>query len=193
MKKQIFLFILSAMPLLGTSQNFIFDIKNRPNGKFAVQEIDDSRETFPRSEINHGVLDTASLQLLAYQRIEEARIKEANLGQQYFFAKLKADQTRDSVAAHIQLNYNAYATTRWAGTFDGNYVYFSRDGNAINAYIFGYELRRVNNNNVLLTFVPQASNFLIATNGGASFNMYQSGNFWVGRKANGTVVTFKRQ
>lgn len=171
------LFILCLLPTLLVGQNYILDIKVRPNGKFAVQEIDDSREVFPRQEINHGVLDTATLQLLAYQLIEQARVKEANLGAQYFYAKLKAEQTIDTVELHVPLDYTAYATNRWQGVFDGNYTYFSRDGNPINVYISGYELRRVNNNNVLLTFVPQSSNFLIATNGGASFNMYQSGNF----------------
>lgn len=195
MKKSLFIFILAAAPLLVFGQNYILDINPRPNGKFAVQQIDDSRETFPRQEINHGTLDTAALQLLTYQLIEQARAQEANFGALKFYAQLKADQTRDTAAAVIVIDYNAWAAARWATAFEGQYTYFARDGNAIPAHITGLELRRNSNNNLLLTLVPQAANFLIATTAGANpvtFNLYQSGDFWVGRKATGAIVTLKR-
>ena len=195
MKKQIFLFILAAAPLLVFGQNYILDINPKPNGKFAVQQIDDSRETFPRQEINHGNLDTAQLQLLTYQLIEQARAQEANFGALKFYAQLKADQTRDTAAVVVPIDYNAWASARWATAFEGQYTYFARDGNAIPAHITGLELRRNSNNNLLLTLVPQAANYVIATTSGASpttFNLYQSGDFWVGRKSNGVIVTLKR-
>jgi hypothetical protein len=194
--KKVIILILFALPLLGFGQNYILEVTPKVNGKFAVRLIDDSAESFPRQEINYGSLDTSEFQLLTYQMIEQQRSKEASLGAQTFFTKLKDSQVLTTASAVIPLDYNAWAATQWATAFEGNYTYTTRDGsNAINAKIEGLQLKRVSNGNVLLELVPQAGNFMIATTTGANpvtFNLYQFGNFWVGTKPNGNLVTLKR-
>jgi len=92
----------------------------------------------------------------------------------------------------VALDYPAFAA-QWLPTYAGNYQYQVR-GTATNfpVYISGSELRRTSNNNLLATITPQAANWFVATNGGVPVQLYQSGNFWVGRNASGQIVTLKR-
>lgn len=189
------LFLLMFLPCLAYGQNYLVEILP-VDSLFSVRLIDDSKETFPRDEKNYGLMDSAQLQLFTYQLVEEQRNKEAKVGADLFLAKLKADQFLAVASGIVPLDYDTYASERWAGTFDGQYIYQSRDGNAINAVIVGYEVRRANNNNLLLTFEPVSSGFIKATTNAANpvtFNMYRLNGFFVGTKPNGVVVTLKKK
>jgi hypothetical protein len=194
MKKLIFLFLL--LPCFVQAQNYILEVTPKANGRFAVRLIDDSAESFPRIEMNYGTMDTSEFQLFTYQLIEQQRSRKASMGAQAFFFNLKDQQVLSTAAAVIPLDYNAWATAQWATAFEGNYTYTRRDGsNPISAKIEGLELKRVSNGNVLLTLVPQAANYMIATTTGANpvtFDLYQFGNFWLGVRPDGQIVTLKR-
>ncbi len=191
MKKTAFLFLFSTVAFFAPAQNYLFEITPTA-GQFRLLVTDDSREAYPRDMTDFGLLDTAQLQLLAYQRIEQMKAREANLMAQSFLARLNAEQTAAAVDDFVSLDYPAFAA-QWLPTYDGNYQYQVR-GTATNFAVFiaNGELRRTSNNNLLATITPQAANWFVATNGGVPVQLYQSGNFWVGRNANNQIVTLKR-
>jgi hypothetical protein len=192
MKKLIFLFLL--LPCFVQAQNYLFEITPTA-GEFRVLVTDDTKEAYPRDITDFGEVDTAALQLLAYQRIENARSRQASLMAQSFLAELNAEQTAAAIGAVVPLNYSAWINSNLAGVYDGIYQYAVR-GTAVNypVVITGAELRRQSNNNLLATLSARSNNWLRATvNGtGEVVNLYQFGNAWVGKNAAGQVVTLKK-
>lgn len=191
MKKTTFLFLFLVCALFAQAQNYLFEI-TPTQGKFRLLVTDDSREAYPRDMTDFGLLDTAQLQLLAYQRIEQMKVREANLTAQTFMARLNAEQTAGAVDDFVSLDYPAYAS-QWLSSYAGNYQYQVR-GTATNfaVVIANGELRRASNNNLLATITAQSANWFAATNGGVPVQLYQSGNFWVGRNSSNQIVTLKR-
>jgi len=192
MKKLTFLFLFSVGAFFAPAQNYLFEITPSA-GQFRLLVTDDTREAYPRDITDFGLIDTAELQLLAYQRIENAKARQSSLLASSFLAELNAEQTGGAIDDYVTLNYSAWAASQWAAAYNGNYQYQVR-GTATNfaVYISGAELRRTSNNNLLATITPQAANWFTATNGGVPVQLYQSGNFWVGRNASGQIVTLKR-
>lgn len=192
MKKAIFLFLL--LPLFATGQNYLFEI-TPINGEFRVLITDDTKEAYPRDITDFGLLDTANLQLLAYQRIENARNRQASLAIQALIADLNAAQTAAAIGAYIPLNYSAWINGNLAGVYDGVYQYTVR-GTAVNypVVITGAQLRRQSNNNLLATLSARSNNWIQATVNGTNevVNLYQFGNTWVGKNAAGQFVTLKK-
>lgn len=191
MKKTAFLFLFSVCAFFAPAQNYLFEITPTA-GQFRLLVTDDSREAYPRDMTDFGLLDTAQLQLLAYQRIEQMKAREASFMAQSFLARLNAEQTAGAVDDFVTLDYPTFAA-QWLTTYAGNYQYQVR-GTATNFAVFiaNGELRRTSNNNLLATITPQAANWFVATNGGVPVQLYQSGNFWVGRNASNQIVTLKR-
>jgi hypothetical protein len=192
MKNIIFIFLL--LPCFVQAQNYLFEI-TPTNGQFRVLVTDDTREAYPRDIRDFGTMDTATLTLLAYQRIEEARSRQAALLAQSFVAELNADQTATAIGAAIPLNYPAWINDRMAGTLDGVWQYQVR-GTAVDfaVVIEGAELRRQSNNNLLATLSARANNWIRATSSATQevVNLFQLGNAWVGRNAAGQIVTLKK-
>jgi len=190
LKKIGFLFLI--LPAIVQGQNYLFEITPTA-GEFRVLITDDTREAYPRDITDFGLVDTATLQLLAHQRIEQAKSRQSSLLAQSFLAALNAEQTASGVGAVVPIDYAAFAAAQWATAYDGNYQYQVR-GTATNfgVYIDGAELRRTSNNNLLATITPQSANWFTATNGGVPVQLYQAGNIWVGRNANNQIVTLKR-
>jgi hypothetical protein len=194
MKKIIFISLL--FPVLLSGQNYLFEIT--PVGaNFRLQITEDTREAYPRDVTDFGTIDTATLQAVAYQRIEQAWSIQGQRMTEAFLAELNAEQTENAIGQVVPLDYEAYASARFANAFDGNYQYQVR-GTAVNFLVFidGYELRRTSNNNLLGNIQPLSSNSLAITTTGATpetVNVYQFGIFWVGRNAADEIVILKRQ
>jgi hypothetical protein len=192
MKKLIFLFLL--LPCFVQAQNYLFEI-TPTNGEFRVLVTDDTREAYPRDITDFGTLDTATLTLLAYQRIEQARSRQASLAISALIADLNAEQTATAIGATVTLNYAAWINANLAGVYDGVYQYTER-GTATNlaVVIDGANLRRQSDNVVIATLSARANNWIRATltSGGEIVNLYQFGNTWVGKRANGNFVTMKK-
>lgn len=192
MKKLIFLFLL--LPCFVQAQNYLFEITPQ-DGQFRVLVTDDTKEAYPRDITDFGTMDTAALQLLAYQRIEQARSRQAAIMAQSFVAELNAEQTAAAIGAVIPLNYSAWINGNLAGVYDGVWQYQVR-GTAINypVVITGAELRRQSNNNLLATLSARSNNWIQATVSATNevVNLYQFGNVFVGKNAGGQVVTLKR-
>lgn len=192
MKKLIFLFL--ALPIFAAGQNYLFEIV--PTGaQFRVLVTDDTREAYPRDVTDFGLLDSATFQLLAYQRIEQARNRQATLAIQALIADLNAEQTATSIGAVIPLDYQAWINGNLAGVFDGAYQYVER-GTATNlaVVIDGGNLKLQSNNAVVATLSARANNWIRATltTGGEVVNLYQFGTTWVGKRLNGNFVTMKK-
>jgi len=194
--KRILFFLLSVVAFSATTQaqNYLFEI-TPANGEFRVLITDDTRESYPRDITDFGLVDTANLQLLAYQRIEQARSREASLRIQALIADLNAEQTATSVGGVVVLNYQAWINARLAGVYDGNYQYQVR-GTATNleVVISGGDLLRASDNVVLATLSGMSSNWIQVTvvGSGEVIDLYQFGNTWVGKNAAGQFVTLKR-
>jgi hypothetical protein len=79
--------------------------------------------------------------------------------------------------------------------YDGVYQYTER-GTATNlaVVIDGANLRRQSDNAVIATLSARANNWIRATltTGGEIVNLYQFGNTWVGKRANGNFVKMKK-
>ena len=193
MKKLIFLFLL--LPCFVQAQNYLFEI-TPTNGEFRVLVTDDTKEAYPRDITDFGEVDTAALQLLAYQRIENARSRQASLMAQSFLAELNAEQTAAAIDAVVPLNYSAWINGNLAGVYDGVWQYTVR-GTAtnFNVVIDGAEMRRQSTNNLLATISARANNWIRATVQATSevINLYQFGNVFVGKNAAGQIVTLKKQ
>ena len=192
MKKAIFLLLF--LPVMLTGQNYLFEITPTA-GQFRVLITDDTREAYPRDITDFGLVDTAELQLLAYQRIENARNRQAQLAIGALIADLNAEQTAAAIGAYIPLNYSAWINGNLAGVYDGVYQYTVR-GTAVNypVVITGAQLRRQSNNNLLATLSARSNNWIQATVNGTNevVNLYQFGNTWVGKNAAGQFVTLKK-
>jgi hypothetical protein len=192
MKKLIFLFLL--LPCIAGAQNYLFEITSI-NGEFRVLVTDDTREAYPRDITDFGTIDTANLQLLAYQRIEQARSRQASLSISALIADLNAEQTVAAIGAFIPLNYSAWINGNLAGVNDGAYQYTERNtATNLAVVIDGGNLKRQSDNVVLATLSARANNWIRATltTGGEVVNLYQFGNTWVGKRANGNFVTLKK-
>lgn len=192
MKKAIFLFLF--LPLFATGQNYLFEI-TPTNGEFRVLVTDDTKEAYPRDITDFGTLDTANLQLLAYQRIEAARSRQASLAISALIADLNAEQTAAAIGAFIPLNYAAWINGNLAGVYDGAYQYTERNtATNLTVLIDGAKLRRQSDNAVIATLSARSNNWIRATltAGGEVVNLYQFGNTWVGKRANGNFVTLKK-
>lgn len=191
MKRIIFLFLL--LPMFATGQNYLYEI-TPVNGTFRVLVTDNSREAYPRDLVDYGLLDTAALQLFAYNAIEEMRGREAALQGQIFLARLRAQQAEAAISTRIALDYAGYAAGRYATAYEGRYLYEVRGSvNPIAVYIEGLELRRTSNNNLLATLTPVAAGWFAATSGANTVQLYQVGGIWVGTNAQGQIVTLRRQ
>jgi hypothetical protein len=192
MKNIILIFLL--LPCFVQAQNYLFEI-TPTNGEFRVLVTDDTREAYPRDITDFGTLDTATLTLLAYQRIEQARSRQASLAISALIADLNAEQTATAIGATVTLDYQAWINGNLAGVYDGVYQYTER-GTATNlaVVIDGANLRRQSDNVVIATLSARANNWIRATltSGGEIVNLYQFGNAWVGKRANGNFVTMKK-
>lgn len=192
MKKAIFIFLF--LPVMLTGQNYLFEI-TPTNGEFRVLITDDTREAYPRDITDFGTIDTANLQLLAYQRIEAARSRQASLAISALIADLNAEQTAAAIGAYIPLNYSAWINGNLAGVYNGAYQYTERNtATNLTVLIDGANLRRQSNNAVIATLSARSNNWIRATltAGGEVVNLYQFGNTWVGKRANGNFVTLKK-
>ena len=192
MKKLIFLFLF--LPCIAGAQNYLFEIVPTA-GQFRVLVTDDTREAYPRDVTDFGTIDTANLRLLAYQRIEQARNRQASLAISALIADLNAEQTKAAIEAVIALDYQGWINGNLAGVNDGAYQYTER-GTATNlaVVIEGGNLKRQSDNVVLATLSARANNWIRATltTGGEIVNLYQFGNTWVGKRSNGNFVTMKK-
>ena len=197
MKKLIFLFLF--LPCIAGAQNYLFEIvptEVTPSvWHFRVLVTDDTKESYPRDITDFGTIDTAELRLLAYQRIEQARSRQASLAISALIADLNAEQTATAIGAQITLDYQAWINGNLAGVNDGAYQYTERNtATNLAVVIDGGNLRRQSDNVVLATLSARANNWIRATltTGGEIVNLYQFGNTWVGKRANGNFVTMKK-
>lgn len=192
MKKVIFLLLI--LPVMLTGQNYLFEI-TPTGGLFDVEVTNDPNEAYPRSKTDFGLLDTANFQLVAYQRIADAKSKEAQRMNEALKFYLSAEQTEAAFSAHVALDYDTYANSQWLATYDGAYLYTVR-GTAtnFNIVISQGELRRQSNNNPLASIQAQQSGWftvtLLATS--EKVDLYQFGNVWWGKNAAGKFVTLKK-
>lgn len=190
MKKAIFIFLF--LPVMLTGQNYLFEITPTA-GQFRVLITDDTKEAYPRDITDFGLLDTAGFQLFAYQRMEQAKSRQAQLMAQSFLAALNAEQTAAAVGTYVPVDYSIWAA-QYLSTYAGNYQYRVR-GTATNfpVYITAEgELRRTSNNNLLATITPNTANWMTVTAGQTIVQLYQMGNIWVGRNASNQIVTLKK-
>ena len=193
MKKLIFLFLL--LPCFVQAQNYLFEIEYVGDGKHTLEWTDDPNESYPRKKTDFGPMDTAQLQLMVYQSLEQTLNKQASIMARSFEAQLKAEQSTASIGAVIPLNYQGWINSQLAGVYDGVWKYEVR-GTAtnLNIVITGAELRRQSNNALLAILSARANNWLRVTLQATSevINLYQFGNAWVGYNAAGQIVTLKR-
>jgi hypothetical protein len=192
MKKLIFLFLL--LPCFVQAQNYTYEITPQQDGKFQIIQWDETNGT-QGAPGTRWLFDTSEFRLFTYQLIEHQRNAEASIQARAFLQDLKVMQTVEQVGQFIALDYAGWINGNLAGVYDGVWKYEVR-GTAtnFNVVISGVELRRQSNNNLLATLSARANNWLRVTLQATSevINLYQFGNAWVGKRANGNFVTMKK-
>lgn len=189
--KLIKIFMLLLLPGWVLGQNYIPEITPRGN-QFRLLLVEEGQETFPRNTVDYGLVNSETLQALAYRQIAQKKRIIASLAAQSFIQELNQDANIDSVENYVSLDYASYAVQQWQNAFNGTYEYEVIGASVdLQVTIQGSELRNAANNNLLATVTPNAINWMTVTVQGTGENiqLYDVGGYFAGRNAANQVVT----
>lgn len=165
MKKHFFTILALAFALSISAQEYTYSVTQNEAGLFTLDvttELSDTRQSIDRNTD----LDSASLQLQQYARIEQAYNEIAAAEQRRLAALRKINTLRASLASVGLYDFNAYQFARYDSTFVTDNARWARSGQTTElAYIQYREgstqvLRSQEDNRVLGVILPLSPNYI---------------------------------